>query len=71
MDSGPRPARLTLLSSEFSMQTDVFMHLYLAGNLHSHPVTGLWLWLWIAVDVVLCLSWFGLGLTVCGAAAGQ
>ena len=56
-----------LVGSEFSIQNDVFMLFFLAGNLRSHAAAGLWLWI-AAVDVVCVM--FGLGLTVCGAAIG-
>jgi hypothetical protein len=54
--SVPRVECVTLVSSEFSMQNDVFRR--------SHAVARLWLW--IAVVDVVCVM-FGLGLTVCGA----
>jgi hypothetical protein len=56
--SVPRVKCVTLVSSEFSMQNDVFRR--------SHAVAGLW----IAVVDVVCVM-FGLGLTVCGAVIGM
>ena len=41
--------------------------IFLAGNLCSHAVAGLWLW--IAVVDVVCVM-FGLGLMICGAVIG-
>ena len=65
--SVPRVECVLLVSSEFSIQNDILMLFFLAGNLRSHAAAGLWLR--IAMVDVMCVM-FGLGLMICGAVIG-
>ena len=59
---------MILVSSEFSIQNDVFIPFFLTGNLRFH-CSCCGLWLWIAAVSIVCVM-FGLGLMVCGAVIG-
>jgi hypothetical protein len=63
--SVPRVESWSVPSSPY--RTTFLCFFFLAGNLGSHAVAGLWLW--IAVVDVVCVM-FGLVLMACGAVIG-